>query len=118
MGFILKRKAKENKPLACQHQHQSPGAAEPQPHGAETANGHAEKENNEHLQTTVLTDRKDKCTICRQEHLAAREYRWKLIAGIFFPFAISALDVTIIASALPWIAIDFGQFISFLVISY
>ncbi|KUJ08500.1 MFS general substrate transporter [Mollisia scopiformis] len=54
-------------------------------------------------------DAKGRCTICRKEQLTARKYRFKLIVGIFFPFALSALDVTIIASALPWIAIDFGQ---------
>jgi hypothetical protein len=45
--------------------------------------------------------------ITRDEKLAARRYRILLIIGLFFPFALQALDVTIIASALPWIASDF-----------
>jgi hypothetical protein len=37
-----------------------------------------------------------------------RVYRWKIIFGLFFPFALQALDTTIVASALPYIAKDFG----------
>ena len=47
--------------------------------------------------------------LSRQEKKAARRYRIRLIIGLFFPFALQALDVTIIASALPWIASDFGM---------
>jgi hypothetical protein len=47
--------------------------------------------------------------ISREERLAARRYRILLIIGLFFPFALQALDVTIIASALPWIASDFRK---------
>ena len=47
------------------------------------------------------------CQKCRDEKLAARNYRIKLIIGLFFPFAIQALDTTIVASALPWIAFGF-----------
>ncbi|TQV93789.1 tetracycline efflux protein [Cordyceps javanica] len=38
-----------------------------------------------------------------------RVYRWKLIAGLFGPFALQALDTTIIASALSDIATEFNQ---------
>ncbi|KAJ5948302.1 hypothetical protein N7466_001317 [Penicillium verhagenii] len=38
-----------------------------------------------------------------------RVYRWKLILGLFGPFCLQSLDTTIIASALPYIAEDFGQ---------
>jgi hypothetical protein len=38
-----------------------------------------------------------------------RVYRWKIILGLFFPFALQALDTTIVASALPFIAKDFGM---------
>lgn len=54
-------------------------------------------------------DDKGICAACRSEKSAARTYRWKLIAGLIFPFALQALDVTIVASALPWIAVDFGE---------
>jgi hypothetical protein len=40
-----------------------------------------------------------------------RTYRWKIILGLFCPFALQSLDVTIIASALPFIATDFGQYL-------
>lgn len=36
-------------------------------------------------------------------------YRWKLIAGLFGPFALQALDTTIIASALSDIATEFRK---------
>lgn len=32
-----------------------------------------------------------------------------MILGLVLPFALQALDVTIVASALPWIAVDFGE---------
>lgn len=35
------------------------------------------------------------------------KYRWKVVFGLFAPFALQALDTTIIASALPFIAQDF-----------
>ena len=46
----------------------------------------------------------------KQEKRAARVYRWKLIGGLFFPFTIQALDTTIVAGALPFIASDFRGF--------
>ena len=38
-----------------------------------------------------------------------RVYRWKIIIGLFSPFCLQSLDTTIIASALPYIAQDFGM---------
>ena len=58
---------------------------------------------------SATKDSKGRCQTCRQEKLAARRYRWRIIAGLIFPFALQALDVTIIASALSWIASYFGQ---------
>jgi hypothetical protein len=49
------------------------------------------------------------CVICKEEKRAARIYRWKLIAGLFFPFSVQALDTTIVAGALPFIASDFRE---------
>lgn len=49
------------------------------------------------------------CEQCRAESRRALIYRLKLIAGLLMPFALQALDVTIVASALPSIAIDFGE---------
>ncbi|KAM0426497.1 hypothetical protein ACHAPT_008188 [Fusarium lateritium] len=51
----------------------------------------------------------DSCQSCKAERRDQLTYRWKIILGLFLPFAISALDVTIIASALPWVADDFDQ---------
>jgi hypothetical protein len=49
------------------------------------------------------------CPACKDEKRAARRYRWLLIGGLFFPFTVQALDATIIAGALPFIASDFRK---------
>ncbi|ROV94334.1 hypothetical protein VMCG_08659 [Cytospora schulzeri] len=49
------------------------------------------------------------CIQCKTESRRALNYRLKLIAGLLMPFALQALDVTIVASALPFIAIDFDE---------
>lgn len=50
------------------------------------------------------------CLECKTAKKVARRYRFKLIFGLFFPFSLAALDATILASALPWIAADFNKF--------
>lgn len=42
-----------------------------------------------------------------------RMYRWRLIAGLFIPATVQALNTTMIAGALPYIASDFGELVSF-----
>lgn len=81
MGLLFNRKPKEKKAPTCHH-------LEPQGATTETANGHV-KERPTGLETVASTDAKGRCTICRQEQIVARRYRWKLIIGIFFPFALS-----------------------------
>ncbi|KAL6358430.1 hypothetical protein LRP88_08615 [Fusarium phalaenopsidis] len=49
------------------------------------------------------------CPTCAADEKAATKYRWKIILGLVAPFALQALDSTIIASALPWIAGDFNE---------
>ena len=44
-----------------------------------------------------------------QEKQATSRYRWKLVAGLCLPFSVQALDATIIAGALPFIASDFSK---------
>ena len=60
----------------------------------------------EHDAQPIPRDSKGRCRICWQEKLAARHYQIRLIIGIFFPFALQALDVIIVASALPFLASD------------
>lgn len=45
----------------------------------------------------------------KAEKTAKRKYRWKLIAGLFFPMLVWSLNKTMIAAALPFIASDFGM---------
>jgi hypothetical protein len=117
MAFIWRQK-KEAGP--CVHELQGPSAAPAESTGGnKTSPNHvAQADVNEvntatsHEQSTVFPagkDSKGRCTICRAEQLAARRYRIKLIIGLFCPFALQALDVTIVASALPWIASDFSK---------
>ncbi|KAK2591181.1 hypothetical protein QQS21_011137 [Conoideocrella luteorostrata] len=48
------------------------------------------------------------CPVCTEKR-RAQKYRWKIVLGLVSPYALQALDATIIASALPWIASDFSQ---------
>lgn len=41
-----------------------------------------------------------------------RSYRWKIIIGLSGPFALQALDATVIASAFSYIATDFSAYSS------
>lgn len=49
------------------------------------------------------------CNHCIQEKKASRRYRWRLTAGLMLPYMVQALDITIIAGALPFIASDFSE---------
>ena len=51
---------------------------------------------------------------------AARVYRWRLIGGLFLPATVQALNTTLIAGALPFIASDFNEFaqINWIVTAY
>lgn len=51
-----------------------------------------------------------KCEICRREKHDARIYRWKLIVGLLAPYLLASLDLTIVATALPFIASHFGKY--------
>ena len=50
-----------------------------------------------------------KCEICTAEKSAARKYRWKLLLLLLPGFFLSSLDMTIVATALPFIASYFGM---------
>ncbi|CAI7638127.1 unnamed protein product [Penicillium glandicola] len=65
------------------------------------------------LYTTVdiPQDGKEKNTNAPEQIAEKRRnvYRWKIILGLFSPYCLQALDTTIVASALPFIAEDFNQ---------
>jgi hypothetical protein len=44
-----------------------------------------------------------------QEKRARRVYRWRIMAGLFMPATIEALNTTMIAGALPFIGSDFSK---------
>ncbi|PGH06906.1 hypothetical protein GX51_02151 [Blastomyces parvus] len=49
------------------------------------------------------------CEKCKQEKRNARVYRSKLIAGLVFPYFLASVDLTIVASAMPFIASHFNK---------
>ncbi|PGH19189.1 hypothetical protein AJ80_04160 [Polytolypa hystricis UAMH7299] len=50
------------------------------------------------------------CPKCKKEKHDARVYRWKLIVGLLLPYFLASVDVTIVATALPFIASHFNKF--------
>ena len=56
----------------------------------------------------------------KEAQRAARVYRWRLIGGLFLPATVQALNTTLIAGALPFIASDFNEFaqINWIVTAY
>ena len=56
----------------------------------------APDDNNQTTSPSVPLNAKGKCTACVGEKSAKRKYRWKIIAGLIFPFALQALDVTML----------------------
>jgi hypothetical protein len=52
---------------------------------------------------------KPKCATCAKEKHDTRVYRWKIIPGLLLPFMLASLDLTIISTALPFIASHFGK---------
>jgi len=67
----------------------------------------APKEAEKNHQLTHGTTRE--CDICKDEKRQMNHYRRRLMLGLFFPFLVQSLDVTIIAGALPFIASDFRK---------
>lgn len=48
----------------------------------------------------------------KAEQHRRRSYRWKVVFGLFAPFTLQALDTTIVAAALPTIAVEFSECLS------
>ncbi|KAF3940875.1 hypothetical protein ABW19_dt0209392 [Dactylella cylindrospora] len=50
-----------------------------------------------------------KCGVCEEDKKKRRRYRWKLILTLLLPNFMNSLDLTIIATAVPFIASDFDR---------
>ena len=50
-----------------------------------------------------------KCAECKKEKHDRRIYRWKLLGGLCLPYLLASLDLTIVATAVPFIASDFSM---------
>lgn len=44
------------------------------------------------------------------EKRRVRIYRWKLIGSLFLPYLLASIDLTIVATAVPFIASHFGMY--------
>jgi hypothetical protein len=55
-------------------------------------------------------DTKTTSSIAKEDEKAMNRYRWKLVIGLFLPFFVQSLDLTIISGALPFIASDFRKY--------
>ncbi|TLS25964.1 hypothetical protein PpBr36_07455 [Pyricularia pennisetigena] len=95
----------------CAHQGNITPVTCKRPDAPTTSAKSVESERHSTPQSSQTKD--SKCEACIEEKRAARKYRLKLVLGLIFPFALQALDVTIVASALPWIAKDFSKSLSF-----
>ena len=93
----------------CSHQRGSSDA--PVVPLTELPTGH-EKDVSRDIDKSFSSDGDSSCEVCQYEKKALTKYRWKLIIGLFLPFLVQALDSTIIAGALPYIASDFREYSS------
>jgi hypothetical protein len=96
--FGLPQGCIENQSLATHPQDVSASKGETNP----TVSGDIEVANN-------IQDVQGQRQQTPEEKKAARSYRWKIIIGLFLPSVLEALDTTIIASALSFIASDFSK---------
>jgi hypothetical protein len=85
---------KETAETSCPHQQQASATS---PDTADSA-----------AKDTVVANDNEICPICKQEKHDASVYRWKLIGGLLLPYTLASLDLTIVASSLPFIASYFG----------
>lgn len=83
--------------LKLSNDHQSPFEVE------------VDSSSNPNVVSNDITTESNVKTISAGEKRASRIYRWKLVAGLFLPFSLQALETTIVAGALPFIASDFSK---------
>jgi len=105
---LFKETAKQREP--CIHEREIELRSEASEDRPDTAALFLKSEKHDVQPINSNTSTTGPCLICIEQVKAARKYRWKLMLGLFLPFSVQALDVTIIASALPFIASDFSKF--------
>jgi len=112
----LKNRSKKNAPNECPH------GSTVVTESAEAGNTTAREESNDAKNSRsthrlsvfsrsnpVKQTKATQCEQCRLENKAKLKYRWKLILALLLPGFIGALDLTIVATALPFIASDFCE---------
>ncbi|ODH21702.1 hypothetical protein ACO22_05625 [Paracoccidioides brasiliensis] len=106
------KKAKKKGP--CRHQQQNRDRViEPEPVGmAKSGDQHDNASKNPPFIPHPRPEQGDPvghCPQCKKEIHAARVYRWKLIIGLLLPYFLASVDLTIVASAMPFIASYFNK---------
>jgi hypothetical protein len=59
--------------------------------------------------TQALGQRNQACTCAKKLERSSKKYRIKLIAGLVIPYFLASLDLTVVATALPFIASHFRE---------
>jgi hypothetical protein len=99
--YLYKRYRQRQKAPTPSNESESPG----------NATSKDEKQKKEKQCQHVKASLNGKCEICAAEKSAARKYRWKLLLLLLPGFFVASLDLTIVATALPFIASHFGMFV-------
>jgi hypothetical protein len=59
--------------------------------------------------TQALGQPNQACTCAKKPERSSKKYRMKLIAGLVLPYFLASLDLTVVATALPFIASHFRK---------
>lgn len=124
LARAVKRKRRSSRP-PCQHQVRSQGTTG-------VALESTDESRSEEPSSTPVTKEADpaehgqdqfgpeRCEICKKTKHDARVYRWKLIIGLLLPYLLASLDLTVVATALPFIASHFQKLdqLNWIVTSY
>jgi hypothetical protein len=102
----VKRKRNERQAAPSQH-NESGSSARPATTDFVAA---ADAQPSDPAEGNAATEKTDPSPEEVAEKKRRRKYRWKIVIGLFAPFALQALDTTIIASAMPYIATDFSTY--------
>lgn len=97
------------KSQSCQHTIPSNPVGENYDETGRDEKTQAEVEPTDHSRSSNPDIKSGKCQECAREKRAARGHRWKLIIGLMPAYFLASLDVTIVATALPFIASHFSE---------
>jgi hypothetical protein len=116
------KKKKERAEKPCRHQLWAEMQRQSPPQDSEQTTDAAEEPMQSDKPVTITTspeqaeqaeqvevDLSGECERCKKEKHDARVYRWKLIGGLLLPAFLASVDLTVVATALPFIASHFSK---------